>query len=464
MNNNKIKIAAFLIAASTFAMSLSACDNIVNEPSISQTDTVDITSEENTSDGDTVTDTETETETNAETDATTEEITYPDGMDGYELDVKWHLGCVGSDKHKEYKNTIGYNTERYAYTDVINLGPAGTTVTFTDDKGESAALFATKSVYVVSSWKLDENGYLVLDKSGTNLNGDKVSSVNEGNKRTYTYTSTKDNETIRLCYMSGEKAGDSVVRPTVTVVSSAAPSIVTGKLTSEEELAMYIEGERERAFYSELKGKTFSVIGDSYLAGNGLDKNLVWTSLLAAKYGMEYNNYGVNGSTISNYVTTNNPMVDRYTSIKNNNPDIIIIEGGRNDYNKSVPIGEDGSLDTTTMKGASRYLITKLREKYPDALIVCFTVWEVGGKANSEGNMCSDYGRALIDVCKDMNVPYINAMDQELTGVYMTDPEFREQYCMKPTDISHLNADGMKLVLPKFEELIANFYKEYINK
>jgi hypothetical protein len=41
----------------------------------------------------------------------------------------------------------------------------------------------------------------------------------------------------------------------------------------------------------------------------------------------------------------------------------------------------------------------------------------------------------------------------------MTDASFRAKYCMKPTDISHLNADGMKLVLPYFEKFIADTYK-----
>ena len=95
---------------------------------------------------------------------------------------------------------------------------------------------------------------------------------------------------------------------------------------------------------------------------------------LAKKYDMVFNNYGMNGSTMSNYVTTNNPMVVRYANMVDNNPDIVIIEGGRNDYNKNVPIGENGSTDTKTMKGAARFLITKIQEKYPNALIICLTV------------------------------------------------------------------------------------------
>jgi len=37
----------------------------------------------------------------------------------------------------------------------------------------------------------------------------------------------------------------------------------------------------------------------------------------------------------------------------------------------------------------------------------------------------------------------------------MTDPAFREKYCQHANDISHLNAEGMKLVLPMFEKRFA---------
>ena len=87
------------------------------------------------------------------------------------------------------------------------------------------------------------------------------------------------------------------------------------------------------------------------------------------------------------------------------------------------------------------------------------TCWEVGGGANAAGNVCSAYGKALLDVCADMGIPCINAMDQKATGVYMTDASFRAKYCMTAIDISHLNADGMKLVLPYFEKFIADTYK-----
>ena len=112
----------------------------------------------------------------------------------------------------------------------------------------------------------------------------------------------------------------------------------------QQEDAEKNEEETKSEVYDELEGVTLSVIGDSYVAGKGLDDtSKVWPALLATKYNMEFNNYGMNGSTISNYAGGNyNPMVDRWEEIADNNPNIIIVEGGRNDYNQNVPMGDNG--------------------------------------------------------------------------------------------------------------------------
>ena len=379
------------------------------------------------------------------------ETTAPAAPTGTALNVKWNAGYVGSSTNPYgYANMLNPSGGAYSYTDVIEIAKKGTKVTFTDTKNGSTS----GNAYVLSFWKKDGNDW-VIDLSKPNIaGGGQYIATSTSAGVVYTYISSEDNECIRFCFRSETVSN----APTIYASETNEPGTLAGYVDPTKVLEQWIEEDKARAFYDILKGKTFTVIGDSYLAGNGLDKELVWPALLAKKYDMVYNNYGMNGSTMSNYVTTNNPMVNRYTNMADNNPDIIIIEGGRNDYNKNVPIGENGSMDTKTMKGAARYLITKVQERYPNALIICLTVWEVGGSANSAGNVCSDYGRALLEVCADMGVPCINAMDQQATGVYMTDSAFRTKYCMKSTDISHLNADGMKLVFPAFEKAIADFY------
>ena len=381
------------------------------------------------------------------------ETTAPAAPSGTALDTKWIIGYVGSSTNPYgYANGINPTEVNYAYSEVIEIAKKGTKITFTDEWFGSTS----GNAYVLSFWKKEGNDWVIdLDKPNISGGGQYVIST-ENHGVVYTYISSEDNECVRFCFRSN---GDDN-KPTIYASETNEPGTLQDVINAGAALDKWIEEDKSRAFYDILQGKTFSVIGDSYLAGNGLEKELGWPALLAKKYDMEFNNYGMNGSTMSNYVTSNNPMVVRYTNMANNNPDIIIIEGGRNDYNKNVPIGENGSTDTKTMKGAARFLITKMQERYPNALIICLTVWEVGGGANSAGNVCSDYGRALLEVCADMGVPCINAMDQEATGVKMTDANFRNQYCMKSNDISHLNADGMKLVFPAFEKAIAEFYAD----
>lgn len=418
-----------------------------------ETETETETESEPETESETEIETEPETETESETETETEPETETSAPAEVALTVKWRKGYIGSSTNAQgHANAVDASDKTHAFTDVIQLGKKGTKITFTDTENG----VVSPGIYVISSWKRNGDSW-VIDLDRTNIPGgmDLVVSVTDG-ATVYTYISKYDDECVRFCFPAGSMSN----RPTIYMSETDEPGTAEDFLTDAERLELWVREDSERAFYDILQGKTFTVIGDSYLAGNGLDKKLVWPALLAKKYGMEYNNYGVNGSTLSNYVTTNSPMVDRYTSMADNDPDIIVIEGGRNDYNKAVPLGEDGSMDTTTMKGAARYLITRVRERYPNATIICLTVWEVGGKPNALGNYCSDYGTALLEVCRDMGVPCINAMDQEATGVYMTDPDFRTQYCMKPTDISHLNGDGMKLVFPVFEKYIATYLAE----
>jgi hypothetical protein len=154
-------------------------------------------------------------------------------------------------------------------------------------------------------------------------------------------------------------------------------------------------------------------------------------------------------------------MVTRYAELPSNRADIILLEGGKNDFNSSVPIGEIGDTSTKTFMGALKFLIGKLREKYPDALIICVTVWNTAG-TNSLGLNVSDYGQAMIEVCASMGVPCFNSMDTNLSGVDMTSAAFRSQYCQSSSDVSHLNVGGHRMVLPKFEKFIAEQYESYL--
>ena len=212
---------------------------------------------------------------------------------------------------------------------------------------------------------------------------------------------------------------------------------------------------------SVLSGLTVNALGDSYFDGYKIDKADNWVSLFGKKHGINMNNYGISGSTVSNLLNKD-PMCERYASMANNNADIILLEGGRNDFNKEVPIGSVNSYDTKTFSGALNTIIAGLKKKYPNAMIVCISNWNFPG--SKSGNTYLTYANAMAEVAKKQGVYFIPAYDPEISGIDMTNESFREQYCIAKDDISHLNPEGMKIALAHFEKVIAIYYKDFLSK
>ena len=64
----------------------------------------------------------------------------------------------------------------------------------------------------------------------------------------------------------------------------------------------------------------------------------------------------------------------------------------------------------------------------------------------------------LAEYYNDPHIVCLYAADTEFTGIDMSDARCRAKYCIAPTDVSHLNADGMYMVEPIFERWIAEKY------
>ncbi len=202
------------------------------------------------------------------------------------------------------------------------------------------------------------------------------------------------------------------------------------------------------AFYDVLVGKTINIIGDSYVSEGSLPSGRTWAVLLADKYSMTYRGYGKSGNAIASPTASGTPMYLRYTSMKED-ADIVMVVGGRNDYNQRYPVGQVGDTTADTFCGALNILIDGLRAKYPDSLILFSTCWYVN--ANQKA-----YSDAMLAVCAAKELPCFHAADKVLSGVRMDEANFRQAYCIKPDDYSHLNDDGMALVMPAYEKFIAD--------
>ena len=207
-------------------------------------------------------------------------------------------------------------------------------------------------------------------------------------------------------------------------------------------------------YFEILSGKRAYFIGDSLFGAHGIGKENSWVNLLCEKYKMDFENYGINGCTVSDCENGSNPIVKRYVDMRDDQPDFVVIEGGRNDFNKMAKIGSVDEKDPATYLGAIAIVVEGLREKYPNAQIIAVTFWKTGtiNKADVASNT---YVEAMIDACEKLDVPCIKAYNEEESGILMTDKDFRTRYCFVPGDVCHLNVEGMKLALPYFEREIA---------
>ena len=365
------------------------------------------------------------------------------------LSVGWNRGYIGSLENKDFRFKINTDADQYVYSDVIEMGAAGTKITFTDKYG-----FAdTAEIFSLSSW-IKSAGQWVIDENGVNISSSSklIKSKADGNT-VYTYVSTNPGECVRFCFRAGQPGN---LLPDIYMYETNEQ----GTAKDIIEIKEWVKEDMERAYYEILEGKTINVIGDSLLAGQSGQADYVWPALLASKYNMAFKNYAIAGCTLSGCEGGNNPIIERYSSMADNDPDIVIIEGGRNDYNKCAPLGSVYSHDTTTYYGALRTLIEGLREKYPNAEIIAVSFWNASDKKNDDGRTCNEYTNAMKNLCKNMGVPLIDATDEKASGVYMTDPAFRAEYCVAASDVCHLNNDGMKLALPFFEKEIARILSE----
>lgn len=384
------------------------------------------------------------------------------------LDVTWNRGYVAAPWNKNANAIIMENADGFSYSDVITVPHAGTKIIFRDDD----PITLTDNYQLnISLWNEVDGKWEMAPESkyfyGTKAVASAISKY-ENKGIVYTYVTAKNWENIRLCYASGATATNIPKYPTVTSEYTGETSSLELHQTKHGDFFTWLESTKDTSYYKDLEGLTINFLGDSYFEGHNMtNKHMyVWPAMLAQKYEMNFVNHGWNGSTVAikpatDYPNGRNPMCVRYKNLPDNDPDIVIIEGGRNDYSQGVPMGTDDSVDTSTFKGALNVLINGVHEKYPNALIICVTLWNHTGNRNADNKLPNDYGQAVIDLCAKRGVPCFNALDQTMTKVYMTDANFRKTYCLAENDISHLNLDGMKLVLPAFEKFIGDEWAKF---
>lgn len=160
-----------------------------------------------------------------------------------------------------------------------------------------------------------------------------------------------------------------------------------------------------------------------------------------------------------------------------NDPDIIIIAGGVNDYTyaesaQSEPLPWDGKTAPTegdSFTETYACMIKKLQTNYPNALIVCLSTWftmrgtdngytlthAVGSNIYTQ----ADYDAAIKHVAEIMHVPYI-----DVSNIGFNRANFYPTYASDSSTIpTHPNAAGQKVmglaIAAKLPELVKAFFK-----
>lgn len=210
-----------------------------------------------------------------------------------------------------------------------------------------------------------------------------------------------------------------------------------------------------------LDNKTVMILGDSYSAGYGVEPGRSWPELLASRYSLTLFNYAISGSTLSSTPEGLRPMVDRVDAMSSEPADIIIVQGGSNDFAKDVPIGEPDSRDAATAMGALNRILDELESSHPEARVVCFTPWISEGETNSLGVTTAAYSAAMLELCENRGIPCFDATNAEENGIHMEDEAFRRAFCISPRDHWHLNAGGQALIAGSFARWLNKTLYDY---
>ncbi len=182
---------------------------------------------------------------------------------------------------------------------------------------------------------------------------------------------------------------------------------------------------------------TVNVIGDSisYDTSTNAGSNK-YHGVWAGTFKMQINNYSRGGTNIKGtgaYDVTEwegfaprlermiNGDVREHDAVSNKeNPDLIVIFGGVNDYNTNTAIGT--ANDTTkedSYMGAVCELIRKAKRAYPDAKLVFFTPLKsdssilFGSDMNMRPAELEEYANAMVEVCKKYNVACVDLYHNE---------------------------------------------------
>lgn len=161
---------------------------------------------------------------------------------------------------------------------------------------------------------------------------------------------------------------------------------------------------------------------------------------ICCKYGCNYNNLGINGNGL---VYGDNSVMNRLNSIPQTT-DIIVVEGGKNDYNNQISIEdfENGLIN----------ICNNLMQNYYDKKILVFTPWNTYGNNDLANIKLEDYVESMKKIFKKYSIPVYDSFHN--SNMYMWSSLFQSEFCQSTGDGSHLNNNGHNRFMTQAEKRI----------
>lgn len=286
----------------------------------------------------------------------------------------------------------------------------------------------------------------------------------DGNKLHISANFQNRSNSIRNKYWNGIVLNLSYSRPSST---NSTPIRIMNTYMIRSKYCRLNDVELERSYYpssnypaldqeanapfNPMLGGNLCVIGDSLSGAFYKSESETYPALIAKWNNMNLDNLSISGNPMAktDAYTENECFAERVDDLDATKYYThIYVMGGANDYNYSIPIGEDSDTSITTFKGAINHIIDTLTAKFPQAKIVFGTTYR-----RTENYADKIYAHAMLTVCAVRSIPCID--NYENSGVQMFNSTWMSIYgAANNLTNKHLNAAGDLFIAPRIENAL----------
>lgn len=206
-----------------------------------------------------------------------------------------------------------------------------------------------------------------------------------------------------------------------------------------------------------LTNKLIYNFGDSIAAGDG-NSGKGYAEILAENNNMRCRDYAVGGATLSKIEGQKmGCILDQINDASSVQPDVIIIDGGANDYTQSRQMGEmtqiryveitQWNYDTSTFLGALEQAFYLLRHKYPSIPIIFVYIHQNNSRWQKEiegGEILSFYTMhdKALEVCRKWAVKVCDVFTE---GQLNTNLTYQREHYTNNGDGTHPTQEGYEM-------------------